>query len=112
MATQTANLTANATNTLVATLNKKHRWPNNQVGIHAHGSFGSGTLTFNYSLDGGTTKVSLKKNDTAISWTASDSVNWDSPLSSGEQAIEIYATLSGATSPDIDLKFIDQNIGN
>ena len=112
MATQTVNLTEDGTDTLVATLNQKHKWNTNKIGIHAYGDFGGGALTFKYSLDGGATKMSLKDDGSAISWTESDVVNWDSPVSSGQQAITVYATLSGSTSPDINLTFIDQNIGN
>lgn len=112
MATQTTNLSANSTDTLVATLNQKHKWNTNEIGIHAHGDFDSGTLTFDYSLDGGTTKAELQENGSQISLTASGGKTWKSPVSTGGQAITIYATLSGATSPDINVNIVDPNFGN
>lgn len=114
MALQTANLTADGT-TLIATLNQKHKWPTNEIGIHAHGTYGSGTLTFQYSMDGGTTKVTIKDGPSTsasdVSYTASGGFTWKSPVTTGGQAVLLYAVLSGATSPDIDVYVIDPNIG-
>lgn len=115
MAIQTTNLTADGT-TLVGTLGQGSRNIPAKVGIHAHGNFGSGTLTFQYSLDGGTTKATLKDGPSTasadISYTASGGFTWDSPLSTGGTAVELYAVLTGSTSADIDVSIIDQNVGS
>lgn len=109
------NITANGT-VLVGTLSQKSMRPSdNKIGIHAHGSFGGGTLTFQYSFDGGTTKATLKdgagSSATDVSYTASGGFTWDSPVSTGGTPINLYAVLSGSTSPDIDVRIIDQNAG-
>lgn len=100
------NLTSDATNTQIAVLNKSRDVMSpDGVRVDAYGDFGSGTLTFSYSPDGGTTKISLKDGvgGTAISFTASESFVWSGPIYS-DPAIILYATLSGSSSPDIDIK--------
>ena len=114
MGLQTTNLDADGT-TLIATLNQKHKWPTNEIGIHAHGAYGSGTLTFQYSFDGGTTKVTVKDapgtSGADVSYTASGGFTWKSPVTTGGSAVLLYAVLSGSTSPDIDVYVTDPNIG-
>jgi hypothetical protein len=114
MALQTTNLTADGT-TLIATLDQKHRWPTNEIGVHAHGTYGSGTLTFQYSLDAGTTKVTIKDGAgtgaSDIEYTASGGFTWKSPVTTGGPSILLYAVLSGSSSADIDVYVTDPNIG-
>lgn len=114
MALQETNLTADGT-TLVGTLSKGAAFIPAEVGIHAHGDFGSGTLTFQYSFDGGTTKATIKSAPSTsaddVSYTASGGFTWNSPIATGGTAITVYAVLSGSTSPDIDVYIVDQNAG-
>ena len=114
MALTTTNLTADGT-TLVGTLKQGQRGIPSNVGIHAHGAFGSGTITFQYSFDGGTTKATIKEGPgtsaTDISYTASGGFTWISPVSTGGAPILLYAVLSGSTAADIDVYVVDQNNG-
>jgi len=114
MAETLVNLTADGT-TLIGSLDQLSPNIPSRVGIHAHGSFGGGTLTFQYSFDGGTTNATLKDGPgtsaSDISYTAPGGFTWDSPLATGGTAISVYAVLTGATSPDIDVRLINQNAG-
>lgn len=106
MTTTTTNFDADASNTLIATLNKSiNSGGPDQVRIDAYGDFGSGTLTFAYSPDEGTTKISLKDGigGSAISFTDDEGFVWEAPLNS-DKAILLYATLASSTSPDLNVK--------
>lgn len=112
MSKQTTNLTADGT-TLVGTLDQSGvMTADNKVGIHAAGTFGSGTLTFQYSLDGGTTKATIRDGAgsaaTTVSYTDNGGFTWDSPLATSGQAITLYAVLSGSSGADIDISIILQ----
>lgn len=114
MARTVTNITTNTT-TLIATLAQKHVWPTNEIGIHAHGTFGSGTVTFQYSFDGGTTKAVIKDAPSTaaddVSYTASGGFTWKSPVSTGTDPILLYAVTTGTTGADIDIYVTDPNIG-
>lgn len=67
------------------------------------GTFGGGTLAWQWSPDGGTTKLALKDlTGTAITSTAADSFNGTMGTASknGEEPI-LYATLTGSTNPSL-----------
>lgn len=71
--------------------------------------FGSGTVTIQASPDGGTTKVTLKDvGGTTVSITADDVYNIRLGYAGklGEE-IDIYATMSGSTSPTVDIVAFD-----
>ena len=89
-------LTANGAGTVVD-------WTGRRVGnITAYGTFGGGTLVFQYSLDGGTTwktvnSVSADLVATPLSFTEdTNGLNFEAPK------CKVRFNLSGATSPDID----------
>lgn len=106
MTVTTTNLTGNATDTVIATLNMNRDLSSDQkVRVSAIGDFGGGTMTFNYSLDGGTTKSAWNASlaGSAISLTDDDTFSWDATIYNGANPIILYATLSGATSPDVDV---------
>ncbi len=105
MAVTTTNFDASATDTLIGTLNQD-RPSESKVRIEAYGDFGGGTLTFSYSSNEGTSKIPLNVsvNGSAISMTAAEGFAWDAPIENDEGAILLYATLSGATSPDLNVK--------
>lgn len=115
MATQTANLTADG-DTLIATLNLKHPWENNQIGVHVmYQGVGTGTITFKYSLDGGTTKATVKSGAGTsagdVTYTASGGFTWNTPITTGGDPILLYASVASASSLDVDVYVIDQNNG-
>ena len=74
------------------------------VSIDVGGTFGSGTLAFTYSVDGGTTTHSLLDNGTAISLTAADNF----VLTTGDKIV--YATMSGATAPSVQICCTGKNL--
>lgn len=106
MATTTTNFAADAALTVIGTLNKgKPTLGHTKVRVDAYGDFGSGTLTFFYSPDGGTTKIPLKVSvgGSAVSFTDDQGFAWDAPLDN-DSAIILYATLASSTSPDLNVK--------
>lgn len=105
MGVTSTNFAANATNTLIGTLTKERELGYNAVRVDAFGTFGGGTMTFAYSPDNGTTKIPLKASvgGSAISFTSDEGFNFELVLYN-DNALLLYATLSGATSPDIDVK--------
>lgn len=107
MAVTETNFTDDATNTQVGVLGKTRNDSSpDGIRIDAFGDFGGGTLTFSYSPDNGTTKISLKNGigGSAISLTADESFAFTAPIYNGDKALILYATLSGSTSPDIDVR--------
>ena len=80
------------------------------VTVFADGNFGGGTVTIQASPDSGSTLVTLKdQGGTTVSITADD-VYAIGPLGyagrNGEE-IEIYATMSGSTTPDVNITAFD-----
>ena len=72
------------------------------------GTFGSGTVTVQTSADGGTTKLDLEDAGSAITATADKNLNIQIPATSfSDDAAEVYLTVSGSSSPDIDVVVID-----
>lgn len=79
------------------------------VGRAATNGFGGGTVTIQASPDGGTTKVTLKDvGGTTVSITSDDVYNIRLGYAGklGEE-IELYATMSGSTSPTVDITAFD-----
>lgn len=75
-------------------------------------SFGSGTLTWYLSIDGGSTLIALKDiTDTAISQISNGMVSV--PLVSGgdklSETLRIYVKLAGSTNPNITVFVLDNN---
>lgn len=115
MAKTTTAITADGTH-LIGTIAQKQKWENNQIGVHVHGAFGGGTVTFSYSLDSGTTKAVLREGagtaGTQVSYTASGGFVWDSPLTTGGSSpILLYAVVTGSTAATITAYVVDQNNG-
>lgn len=77
--------------------------------IQAGGNFGGGTLTFLISLDGGTTKNSLRDaSGNAYSTITADTFSGSIPAKTniGQEPI-IYAALTGSTSPNLNIVLVD-----
>lgn len=77
--------------------------------ILVYGTWGSGTITYYLSPNGGTTKIAMKDlSGTTITSTADDNVNVQ--LGTGHtntDDLSIWATLAGATNPSLTLKLYD-----
>lgn len=80
-----------------------------EVTVFATGTFDSGTITIQASPDQGSTLVTLKDTGgTTVSITADDVYNIRTGYAgkNGEE-IGIYATMVGATSPDVQITAFD-----
>ena len=77
--------------------------------IMAYGTWGSGTLSFYLSPDGGTTKIPMQDFSGAQqTLTADGSFNPNLGNSSGNNdVLSVWATLTGATTPSITVKTYD-----
>ena len=112
MARHTATLSAQNTQVLVCKVHKPRKLDTYFVSILASGTFGSGTVTLNASVDGGSTLIPLKDAlGNAATLTAAGNVN----LSLGtpnavDDVLGIYASIATATNPSISINAFD-NIG-
>lgn len=77
--------------------------------IAVSGSFGGGTVTLQMSPDGGTTKINLRDvTGTIASITANDAYNIELGYgSTNGDNIKLYASMAGATAPDVDIAVFD-----
>ena len=111
MAKYTASLTANSGSTYLCNIDRRkvdaNAW---QATVFIDGTFGSGTVTIQYSPDQGTTKITGKDfTGTALSATA-NAVFTTQPMGNGaanSDFISVYATMSGATSPSVSVILFD-----
>lgn len=80
-----------------------------EVTVFAYGSFGSGTVTIQASPDAGTTKVTLKDvAGSTVSITTPDVYNIRTGFAGiNGQEIELYATMSGSTTPSVTVDAFD-----
>lgn len=109
-------LTADTTGTLLCSVKPKGMdGLDYKITIQATGDFGSGTLSFLANIDNDITAVAdmpeLKDiSGVVYSITSKDFFTATIPLNMSTQSgaeLEIYAVLSGSTSPDIDIVAID-----
>lgn len=78
--------------------------------VYAYDTWGGGVLDWYWSPDGGTTKISLKDlSGVAVSMTANDGINIEFGRGDRSNDIEIYATLTGSTTPSLRLGVFDLN---
>lgn len=75
----------------------------------ASGTFGSGTVAFQISFDGGTTKAPLNQDGTATaaSLAALGAVNLRTGNSSSNTPPQLWATLSGSTGATVAVNVFD-----
>lgn len=109
MANYRTTISANTTGTAVITVHKPRSTTNWFATFAAYGTFGGGTLSYAFSPDGGTTKVTLKDGSgSAYSATSNDVVNLPLGVANhlGKEPI-IYVVLSGATTPSITVDAYD-----
>lgn len=111
MAKYTATLTTASASTFVCNVNKKRDFEQWIATFVCWGAFGSGTVNWQMSPDGGTTKIALfDASGTAITSTAAD--NFTVNLGGGTtntDALQIYATLTGSTGATVNLAVYDNN---
>lgn len=70
--------------------------------------FGGGTLTIQLSPNGGTTKVNASKPDgNALAFTANGAQNIETAYGNSQNGIDVYATLSGSTTPNVIVDLFD-----
>ena len=108
MSKSTINLAANESK-LLATAGRGSDMDAYEITVFVTGSFGSGTVTIQASPDGGTTKVTLRDvAGTIVSITDNDVYNIRLGYAGklGEE-IQLYATIAGATTPDVDVTSFD-----
>lgn len=77
----------------------------------AHGTWGGGTIAWQWSYDGGTTKLEIK-DASGVPLISSADDSFTSDFVGGLAArdnIQIYAVLSGSTSPSLSVGVIDDN---
>jgi len=71
-------------------------------------NFGSGTVAITISADGGTTKIpALKPDGTALTFSANGAQNIELGFGTSQTQIQIYATMTGSTAPNVDLFMFD-----
>lgn len=110
MSKYTATVTADG-DTYLCTVNKKRSLPIWKATINAYGTWGSGTITFKVSTDGGTTKVPLQ-DYTGASITLSANGNFNTELGNANTnsgAPKLYATMAGSTNPSVTVDVLDNN---
>ena len=109
------NITAFTTNATqqIAEIRKTRREESFYVNtIYAYGTYGGGTLAFYVSPDRGTTLIPLTSSPggTGISLTANGMIGGQfGHPSTNLQTSTLYATLSGATNPNIMIVVDDNN---
>lgn len=106
MARTLKNLAAdgNVTFTLLPPVGGQGR---NVFTLYAIGTWGSGTLVLDSSPDAGTTYVDVNDSSgTQVSFTADGQVNFELQTSNSDPVI-LKATLSGSSSPDLDVILFD-----
>lgn len=105
MANYRTTITADTAATQIVVVHKPRSLTQWMATINAHGTFGSGTLSYLISTDGGTTKTTLKDlTGVAYSATAADCINMALGVANhnGYEPI-LYAALTGATNPSITI---------
>lgn len=110
MAKYTATLTTN-TSAYVCQVIKARQYDSWRGLFFAYGTFGGGTVAWQWSPDGGTTKLAMNDfNGNAVVSTANDSFFAD--METGDKnndKVNLYATLTGATSPSLTVGVYDNN---
>lgn len=99
----TKNITADSS-TLLCSVTKPIGLDRYFATVSVFGTFGSGTVTLQYSPDGGSTKIDVTQNGTAVTFTANGGRNVELGFSNklGEEIL-LYATMAGSTTPDVDV---------
>ena len=111
MAKYTTSISADGS-VYVCHVNKKRDFFTWQATILAYGTWGGGTITWQISPDGGTTKIPLK-DISGASITSNADDNFTVNLGGGStnsDAPQIWATLASATGASINIVVYDNNL--
>jgi len=111
MAKYTATLTTAAADTFICNVNKKRDFYTWQATFFAWGTFGSGTVNWLISPDGGTTKIAMK-DASGTAYTSTTNDDFTANLGGGStnsDCIKVYATLTGSTGATVNLAVFDNN---
>lgn len=109
---ETSTTITTATTTLIATLNYNGACGDQGVDVHAAGTFGGTTLTFTYSVDGGSSTIPVPQPgtvNTQISITSAGSFNFNAQRSTNAPIL-LYAVTTGGTGIDIDIKVVSREL--
>jgi hypothetical protein len=110
MAKYTATFAADGT-AFICNVVKPRNLPMWQATIFVYGTFGAGTIAWQWSPDGGTTKLALKDfSGTALTTTTNDSLPVQ--LGTGDKnsdRVKLYAVLTGSTAPSLTVGVFDNN---
>ncbi len=112
MARYTATLAAQNTSVFVCNVNRPRNQPAWYATASATGDFGSGTVTWQGSIDGGSTKFDLRDDSTgtvaALTAAGMNNLRLCSPAVNSE-TLQVYATIAPATNPNISLAIHDNH---
>jgi hypothetical protein len=105
----TATISAQNTSVKVANIGVRNNANNWFANIMATGTFGTGTVSFQISPDGGVTKFTLNQDGTttAASLTAAGCINVATGYIRNNEQLELYATIGTATNPSIAITVVD-----
>ena len=105
MSIYTATLSAQNTSVYVCDMKKSRNNNDWFANVAATGTFGSGTVSFQVSHDGGTTKLTMNQDGTATaaSLTAAGALNLRGGVSDTNTAPKLYATIGAATNPSLTI---------
>lgn len=111
MAKFTTTLAADSTGKYVCDVKKSRSYPVWMATIGAQGTWGSGTLTWWFSIDQGTTLIAIKDvTDTAVSQTANGGVNVELGVGgTNSDNPQIWVKLAGSTTPSLTIFVFDNN---
>ena len=108
MAKTTHTITTNNSSTAIVTATRPAGNQYYECMIFVYGTWGSGTIAWMLSPDGGTTKLPIKDlTNVAITSTANDSFTFRLPMGRDFEEITLYASLTGATSPSLTVLTFD-----
>lgn len=110
MARYSQNITEDGTY-LLATVNKPHNADFWVATFAAYGTWGSGTITWQFSPDGGSTLLTMK-DLSGTNMTSSDDDNFNVNLGDGStnsDAIKVYATMAGSSGANVNVVIFDNH---
>lgn len=112
MAKYTTTLAADSTGKYVCNIHKAREYWCWFASLVAYGTWGSGTLTWYFSPNNGTTLIPIKDlTDTAVSQTADGGVNVQfgvaNKLTGTSDEPQIWVKLTGSTNPSLTIAVYD-----
>lgn len=106
----TTNITADGTYQIATANTTRSLGKMWEATIFATGTFGSGTVTFKMSPDGGTTKIDMTDWANTVRTLTANGYVLTGPLGVGDrnsEYITLYAVMSGSTNPAVAINVFD-----